>query len=41
MLGENITGSDVVDKINSIDSNIKMAFLTGYYDIVNNRLELE
>ena len=37
----NITGCEAADKVNSIDSKIKMAFLTGYHDIINNRLELE
>ncbi|MGE0242848.1 MAG: hypothetical protein AB7F53_05165 [Nitrososphaeraceae archaeon] len=40
-LGGSITGCEIADKVNSIDSKIKMAFLTGYTDIVNNRLKLE
>ena len=39
--GGNLTGCELADKVNAIDSKIKMVFLTGYHDILKNRLGLE
>jgi two-component SAPR family response regulator len=36
-----MTGCELANKVNSIDSKIKMAFVTGYHDIINNQLQLE
>jgi DNA-binding NtrC family response regulator len=36
-----MTGCEVAGEINSINPRIKMAFVTGYDPIVNNKLELE
>jgi DNA-binding NtrC family response regulator len=38
---DQITGCKLADKVNSINSKIKMAFVTGYRDIINNKLEIE
>jgi DNA-binding NtrC family response regulator len=38
---DNITGCELADRIHLIDSNIKMAFVTGYSDIINNKLNIE
>ena len=35
------TGCVVAGEVNIINSQIKMAFITGYDDIVNNKLDLE
>ena len=36
-----MTGCEFANKINTINSRIKMAFVTGYDNIVNNKLGLE
>jgi DNA-binding NtrC family response regulator len=36
-----MTGCELADKVNSIDSQVKMVFVTGYQDIINNNLNLE
>jgi len=38
---KHMTGCEVADEINYINPRIKMAFVTGYDNIVNNKLELE
>lgn len=38
---DHITGCQLADEINSINPEIKMAFVTGYDDIINNVLNLE
>jgi FixJ family two-component response regulator len=38
---KHMTGCEVASKINSINSRIKMAFVIGYDNIVNNKLGLE
>jgi DNA-binding NtrC family response regulator len=37
----NMTGCELANKVKSINPKIKMAFLTGYDNIVKNTLELE
>ena len=39
--GGKLTGCQLADIVNSIDPNIRMAFLTGYHAVKDNRLELE
>ena len=38
---KHMTGCEVAGEVNSINPRIKMAFVTGYDNIVNNKLELE
>ncbi|HJT84144.1 MAG TPA: response regulator [Nitrososphaeraceae archaeon] len=38
---KHMTGCEFANKINTINSRIKMAFVTGYDNIVNNKLGLE
>ena len=38
---KNMTGCQLANQVNSINPEIKMVFVTGYDDIVNNTLELE
>ena len=38
---KHMTGCELANEINSINPRIKMVFLTGYNNIINNKLEIE
>lgn len=38
---KHMTGCDFANEVNSLDPQIRMVFVTGYDDIIGNKLELE
>lgn len=38
---KNMTGCELANRVNSLNPKIKMAFVTGYDNIINNKLGLE